>query len=153
MDGGLLWTVGIDWATEKHQVCIIDAEGGQTAERGFPHGGGGGLAALADWILGRTGATPEDVAVAIEFPHGPVVESLQHRSFTVYSINPKQLDRFHDRFFPAGAKDDRRDARVLADALHTDRRVFRPLATPIRWSWSCASTPGWPKSWSANAPA
>jgi transposase len=28
----------------------------------------------------------------------------------VYAINPKQLDRFRDRFFPAGSKDDRRDA-------------------------------------------
>ena len=36
------------------------------------------------------------------------------RGFTVHSINPKQLDRFRDRISPAGAKDDRRDARVLA---------------------------------------
>jgi len=30
--------------------------------------------------------------------------------FVVHAINPKQLDRFRDRFSPAGAKDDRRDA-------------------------------------------
>ena len=41
--------------------------------------------------------------------------------------NPKQLDRFRDRFTAAGAKDDRRDARVLADSLRTDRRSFRHL--------------------------
>ena len=41
--------------------------------------------------------------------------------------NPKQLDRFRDRFSPAGAKDDRRDARVLADALRTDGHAFRRL--------------------------
>ena len=33
----------------------------------------------------------------------------------VYSINPKQLDRYRDRFSLAGAKDDRLDARVLAE--------------------------------------
>ena len=33
------------------------------------------------------------------------------------TLNPKQLDRFRDRFSPAGAKDDRRDARTLGDAL------------------------------------
>ncbi len=48
--------------------------------------------------------------------------------FRVHAINPKQLDRFRDRFSPAGAKDDSRDAEVLADALRTDPRCFRPLA-------------------------
>ena len=49
------------------------------------------------------------------------------RQLAVHSINPKQLDRFRDRISPAGAKDDRRDARVLADALRTGRRYFRRL--------------------------
>jgi transposase len=43
----------------------------------------------------------------------------------VYAINPKQLDRFRDRHTVAGAKDDRRDAFVAADALRTDRAAFR----------------------------
>ena len=43
------------------------------------------------------------------------------------AINPKQMDRFRDRFTASGAKDDRRDARVLADSLRTDRRSFRQL--------------------------
>ena len=46
----------------------------------------------------------------------------------VFAINPKQLDRFRDRFTVAGAKDDRRDAHVLGDSLRTDRRAFRLLA-------------------------
>lgn len=45
----------------------------------------------------------------------------------MYAINPKQLDRFRDRFSPAGAKDDSRDTEVLGDALRTDRRCFRAL--------------------------
>jgi len=48
--------------------------------------------------------------VAIEVPHGPVVDALIDRGFVVYAINPKQLDRLRDRFSVAGAKDDRRDA-------------------------------------------
>ncbi len=50
MDRGPQWTVGFDWAAREHQVCILDSDGKQTAERSFPHGGDG-LAALADWIL------------------------------------------------------------------------------------------------------
>ena len=63
-----------------------------------------------------------EIGVAIETPRGPVVESLMERGFAVHSINPKQLDRFRDRISPAGAKDDRRDARVLADS-HCLRRL------------------------------
>ncbi|MET4177852.1 transposase [Bradyrhizobium sp. LA6.1] len=47
--------------------------------------------------------------------------------FLVHALNPKQLDRFRDRFTMAGAKDDRLDAFVLADALRTDSRFYRFL--------------------------
>ena len=66
--------------------------------------------------------------MAIEVPQGPIVETLLERGFQVYAINPKQLDRFRDRFTVAGAKDDRRDAQVLADSLRTDRHAFRRLS-------------------------
>jgi Transposase len=59
---------------------------------------------------------------------GPLVEALLERGFRVYGINPKQLDRFRDRFTVAGAKDDRRDAHVLGDSLRTDRHAFRRLS-------------------------
>ena len=123
------WCVGIDWATAAHQVCVIDADGNELGNRSFPHSGSG-LAAMADWILERTGPDPANVPVAIEVPHGPVTESLQERGFNMHSINPKQLDRYRDRFSPAGAKDDRRDARVLADALRTDPQALRKVSLP-----------------------
>jgi transposase len=63
--------------------------------------------------------------VAIEVPHGPVVDALLDRGFAVYAINPKQLERLRDRISVAGAKDDRRDARVAAAGLRTDRHLFR----------------------------
>ncbi len=61
-------------------------------------------------------------------PHGPVVDALLDRGFAVHAINPKRLDRLRDRFSVAGAKDDRRDARVAAAGLRTDRHLFRPVA-------------------------
>jgi transposase len=120
------WFVGIDWASEVHQVCLVDAAGKITGERRFPHGGVG-LAELCVWLLAITGAEPAAIAVAIEVPHGPIVETLLERGFLVYAVNPKQLDRFRDRFTVAGAKDDRRDAHVLGDSLRTDRHCFRHL--------------------------
>ncbi len=65
--------------------------------------------------------------MAIEVPHGAVVDTLLERGFAAFSVNPKQLDRFRDRFTVAGAKDDRRDAHVLGDSLRTDRHCFRRL--------------------------
>ncbi len=127
MEGENNWFVGVDWATQTHHVRLSDAKGAKIGERAFPHGGEG-LKEMADWILKSTGASPDDVMVAIEVPHGPIVESLMERGFHVYAINPKQFDRFRDRFSPAGAKDDSRDAEALANALRTDRRCFRLLA-------------------------
>ena len=121
------WLVGIDWASQEHQVCVLDMNGNCVDERVFRHGGEG-LTNLCAWLLAITDAEPGEIAVAIEVPHGPVVEVLLEREFQVYSINPKQLDRFRDRFSIAGAKDDRRDGHVLADSLRTDRSAFRRLA-------------------------
>lgn len=120
------WLVGIDWATQKHQVCLLDVSGRVVGEREFSHEGAA-LSELCTWLLEQTNAAPEQIAVAIETSHGPVVEVLLERGFAVYALNPKQLDRFRDRFSVAGAKDDSRDAHVLGDALRTDRRAFRRL--------------------------
>lgn len=118
--------VGLDWANEQHRVCLLDAEGQRVAERDVAHGGEG-LAEMCAWLLERSGAQAGEIAVAIETPRGPVVEALLERGFAVFSINPKQLDRFRDRFTVAGAKDDSRDAQVLGHALRTDRAAYRRL--------------------------
>lgn len=138
-DEAIGWFAGVDWGSEQHQVCILDATGKVKGERAFPHGGAG-LVALCDWLVSVAGAS-SSVAVAIEVPHGPVVDALQDRGFAVHAINPKQLDRLRDRFSVAGAKDDRRDARVAAAGLRTDPQLFRrvqigdPMVVELR-EWS-----------------
>jgi transposase len=124
-DGTVSWFAGVDWGSEKHQVCLLDAAGKVVGEREVRHGGAG-LAALCDWLVSAAGE-PGRVAVAIEVPHGPVVDALLDRGFAVHAINPKQLDRLRDRVSLAGAKDDRRDARVAAGGLRTDPHLFRPV--------------------------
>lgn len=118
--------VGIDWGSVEHHACALDPEGQVLRQHKFPHSGEG-LGALTDWLAELSGGSLEAVRVAIEIPHGPIIETLLERGCQVFSINPKQLDRFRDRFSPAGAKDDRRDARVLADALRSDPHCFRSL--------------------------
>lgn len=116
--------VGVDWARGHHDACVVDAQGQVVGERRLKHGGEA-LQQLCEWLATR--GEPARVAVGIETPHGPVVETLLERGFAVFALNPKQLDRFRDRFRPAGCKDDRLDARVLADSLRTDQQCFRRL--------------------------
>ncbi len=86
--------------------------------------------------------SPSQIHIAIEVPHGPVVETLLERGFHVHAINPKQFDWFRDRYTLAGAKGDSRDALVMASALRTDPRCFRkleaadPAVIALR-EWSC----------------
>jgi transposase len=118
--------VGIDWATEAHQACVLNNAGRMLAERSFAHTGEA-VAAFAQWLHELAGGEPAQVAIAIEVPRGAVVETLIEHGFHLYAINPKQLDRFRDRHSAAGAKDDRRDAFVLGDSLRTDRARFRRI--------------------------
>ncbi len=122
------WYAGVDWGSQSHHVFLTDGGGRKFGEKIFKHGGEG-LAEMAAWLMTASGALePGQILAAIEVPHGPVVETLVERGFKVHAINPKQMDRFRDRFTMAGAKDDSRDAEVMASALRTDPRCFRLLA-------------------------
>jgi transposase len=119
--------VGIDWGSQRHVICVLDAQG-QVLHEARVDNTGRGLAGLAEQLTALGSGQPQELAVAIEQPAGAVVETLLARGMAVFSLNPKQLDRFRDRHRPAGSKDDRLDARVLADSLRTDRPAFRPVA-------------------------
>src|SRR5574341_1338358 len=127
---------GIDWADDSHQVCVLDPQRKKLAEFSIEHSAGG-MDELANRLL-ELCPEPPQVAIAIELSRGPLVEGLLERGFAVFGVNPKQLDRFRDRHSPAGAKDDQRDAYVLADALRTDSerlrllRVDEPLVIQLR---------------------
>jgi transposase len=134
------WFVGIDWAVAAHEVCVLDREGRVGEQRQVKHTATG-LQALVDALLELAEGEPSRVAIGIEVPRGALVELLVERGFSVYAINPKQLDRFRDRFTTAGAKDDRRDAQVIGDSLRTDPQAFRrvrlddPVVIQLR-EWS-----------------
>jgi transposase len=120
--------VGIDLGAAKHQACVLNRAGRLIGELSFEHSGPGltEFIRLLDKLTGNISV--DRIAIAAETPRGLVVESVLERGFSVFSINPKQLDRFRDRHTVAGAKDDRRDAFVLADSLRTDQPLFRRLA-------------------------
>jgi transposase len=134
------WFVGIDWASDAHEVCIIDRQGREDERRTVKHTAAA-LQAFVEALVERAGGEASRVALGLEVPRGALVELLVERGFAVYAINPKQLDRFRDRFTTAGAKDDRRDALAIADSLRTDPKAYRrvqlddPLVIQLR-EWS-----------------
>jgi transposase len=118
------WFLGIDWGSAVHALCLLDRTGRIRGTRTVAHTAGAVHEAV-HWVREQTGAAPAVIAVGIETPRGALVDTVIEQGFPVFAVNPKQLDRFRDRFTAAGAKDDARDAQVLADALRTDRRAFR----------------------------
>ena len=120
------WCVGIDGGAQQQQVSVLDRDRRRVGARVVDHDGAR-LARLADWLWTWSAGQPQRVAVAIEVPRGAIVEGLLERGFHLFALHPKQRDRFRDRHRVAGAKDDRRDAFVLADSVRTDQPSFRRL--------------------------
>ena len=115
--------IGVDWDSTGYEVCVTDAEGEIKKEFRIEHSAKG-LGDFVERLLSDATGEVERIAVGIETPRGALVELLLERQIPVYAINPKQLDRLRDRHSVAGAKDDARDAYVLADSLRNDRHLF-----------------------------
>lgn len=126
METEFRWFVGIDWGSEYHQVCVLDGNRHKVEERSIKHDGEG-IGELMRWVGAMVAGEPATMAAALEVPHGPIVEALLACGIAVFSINPKQVDRFRDRYTVNGAKDDRRDAYVIAMSLVSDRQAFKRL--------------------------
>lgn len=117
--------VGVDLADRKHDICILDSTGMKLKEFSVPHSPEG-----LDKLIAEIRAFSMDihnVFISAETSKHLFMEYLHALGYTVYSINPKSVDRARDRFSPAGAKDDARDAQVLADLIRTDQHQYRPL--------------------------
>jgi transposase len=118
--------IGIDWAKDDYQICVIGPDATVLSKLKVPHNGAA-IQDFVDKLTAMSGNCPSSAAVAIEVPRGAIVEALLDRNFAVFSINPKQMDRFRDRHSVGGAKDDPLDAFVAADSLRTDLKLFRRL--------------------------
>jgi hypothetical protein len=130
--------VGIDWGSEAHQACVLDHERRIVAERSFAHAGDA-IAEFAQWLR-ELADDPGRVAIAIEIPRGAIVETLVERGFEVYAINPKQLDRFRDRYSMSGAKDDRETHSSWLTRCTLISSAFAACAWTIRVSSSCGNS-------------
>lgn len=121
------YVVGIDWASNKHDVCALDAAGQIHFACSIPHTADG----LTELVrrLTRCGA-PAELPIAIERPSGLLVDTLVEAGFPVVPIHPNALKASRPRYAAAPGKSDPGDAYILADLLRTDGHRFRPLRPP-----------------------
>jgi len=124
LDQPYRYFVGIDWGTQTHRVVLLNLDGRLIEQYDAVHSGEG-LRMLVERLRRTTNFHSAEVAIAVEVSWGALVETLVENGFPIFSINPKQVDRFRDRFTVAGAKDDSRGALVLASSLRTDQRSYK----------------------------
>ena len=113
--------VGFDWASDHHDVVVVDEEGRIVEDFRFEDTAEGWKSFHEKLSL------YPPVAVAIETSSGATVERLLEAGYAVYPVNPLAAKRYRERKAPSGTKTDRFDAWSLADALRLDGRTWRPL--------------------------
>ncbi|MFE4631248.1 IS110 family RNA-guided transposase [Streptomyces mirabilis] len=117
---------GIDWASDHHDVALVDHDGALLARARITDDPTG-LQQLLD-LLGEHGdAAGAPIPVAIETSRGLLVARLRATRRPVYAINPMAVARYRDRHSVARKKSDHLDAMVLANILRTDMATHRPL--------------------------
>jgi len=101
--------IGIDWADSSHQIAVLTAEGQCISEFAINHTNDD----VSKFCRQLELLAP--VQVSIERPDGLLVDQLLEAGIEVYVIPP----RIAARRRPRKSKDDRGDARLLANLLRT----------------------------------
>lgn len=112
---------GFDWASDHHDIVIVDAHGTKVADFRIEHTAAG----WREWQL-KTASYPK-LGVAIETSFGSAVQQLIESAVRVYPVNPMSAKRYRERKASSGNKTDRHDAWALADALRSDGHAWRQL--------------------------
>ena len=117
---------GIDWASDHHDVAVVDDHGQVVARGRVGNDAAGFVQALT--LLAQAGDTAKDpIPVGIETDHGLWVAALRETGRVLYPINPLAASRYRARYALSGAKSDATDAVLLANIIRTDADAHRPL--------------------------
>ena len=111
----------LDWASDHHDVIVLNRLGAVQAEFRFVHTADG-WAEFTEKMKPFAGAP-----ITLETSSGPAVDQLLQRGWAVYPVAPLAAARYRERKVPSGTKTDRHDTWALADALRTDGHAWRVL--------------------------
>jgi transposase len=116
--------VGWDWASEAHDVTVVDDEGAVVARWSPAHSRTG-----LEMVIGALAHLDDArrLPVAIERPDGLVVARLLEAGHPVVPVPPHAFYASRPRWGAARAKSDPADSYMLADLLRTDGHRFAAL--------------------------
>lgn len=117
--------VGWDWATETHDVTVMDEAGNRIDRWELPHTEAGFTRTLAR--LRRHG-DPAEMPVAIETTRSLAVDRLLAAGHPIVPVHPNAFHAVRPRWGASKAKTDAGDSMKLADYLRTDGHRLRVLA-------------------------
>jgi transposase len=115
--------VGIDWAQDSHEICVIDIQGNVKASFQVKNNYEG-IKSLCDKLRELAHGVLSQIGCAIETSRGLLVNTLLSEGLNVYSINPREVE---SRRKTSGAKTDRIDAKILAKILRSDFQDLKKL--------------------------
>jgi transposase len=119
------YTVGLDWGSKQHLVCVLNETGGVKKRFTVEHSREGLERLLREL---RKIAPPQELPVAIERPSGVLVDTLLEAEHPVIPIHPNVVKASRSRYRANSSKSDPHDAYLLADLLRTDAHRFTPLS-------------------------
>ncbi|MGW2938330.1 IS110 family transposase [Streptomyces sp. NPDC001156] len=116
--------IGWDWATETHDVTVMDDTGKRIDRWELAHTEEGFAKTLAR--LRKHGA-PADLPVAIETTRGLAVDRLLAAGHPIVPVHPNAFHAMRARWGASKAKTDAGDSMKLADYLRTDGHMLPRL--------------------------
>ncbi|MFF0220017.1 IS110 family RNA-guided transposase [Streptomyces vinaceus] len=116
--------IGWDWATETHDVTVMDHTGKRVDRWELAHTEEGFATTLAR--LRKHGA-PADLPVAIETTRGLAVDRLLAAGHPIVAVHPNAFHAMRSRWGASKAKTDAGDSMKLADYLRTDGHLLPRL--------------------------
>lgn len=117
--------IGIDWSEDKHDVSFMNLAGVEIASLTIPHSLDGFV--QLDATRRKLELAPCDCVVGLETAHNLFIDYLWSQEYPqVYVLPPSVVKSNRGRYGQSGAKDDRSDARLIADILRTDCGRLQP---------------------------
>lgn len=113
--------VGIDWASQHHDICIMRDDGSVFKEFRISNDSDG-FAHFDDQLKPFL---KEQILICIETNHGLLFDHLLQFNYRLFPINPGALVDYRKMDNLAKNKNDKLDARLLADYIRKDRHRLR----------------------------
>src|SRR4030067_3163396 len=116
--------VGIDWAAESHDICVVDSAGKIRGRATVAHSRDGFEELVKHMVRW---AKQGEILVGLERPEGRLVDRILEAGYPIVVIPTFAMKDLRRRYAVGGAKSDPGDAYVIADVVRTDGHRLRRL--------------------------